>query len=74
MELRENSKEPMQSVSHMLLHHLPPNAQTDESHQAERLETDDSACLHPAGKPAQSRLGDRSIAGCLLIIPKMSKY
>lgn len=58
----------------MLLHHLPPNAQTDESHQAECLETDGSACLHPAGEPEYSRTGtikqrmdDRSIVACFLI-------
>lgn len=58
MQQRENSKEPTQSVGHMLLHHLPPNAQTDESHQAESLETDSSACLHPAGEPEYSRAED----------------
>lgn len=56
MQQRENGKESTQSVSHMLLHHLPPNAQTDESHQAERLETDGGASLHPAGEPEYSRV------------------
>lgn len=51
VQQRENSKELTQSVSHMLLHHLPSDAQTDESHQAERLEADGSASLHSAGKP-----------------------
>lgn len=80
MQQRENSKEPAQSVSHMLLHHLPPNAQTDESHQAECLETDSSACLHPAGEPEYSRTGktkqrmnDRSIAPGLIILDFNSK-
>ncbi len=74
MQQRENSKEATQSVSHMLLHHLPPNAQTDKSHQAECLETDSRACLHPAGEPEYSRVGttkqkmnDRSIVACFLI-------
>jgi len=57
MQQRENCKEAPQSVSHMLLHHLPPDAQTDESHQAECFETDGSACLHPAGEPENSRMG-----------------
>lgn len=54
MQKRENGKEATQSVSHMLLHHLLPNAQTDESHQAECLDTDSSARLHPAGEPEYS--------------------
>lgn len=58
VQQRENGKEPTQSISHMLLHHLPPNAQADESHQAERLETDGSASLHPAGEPEYSRAED----------------
>lgn len=68
MQQRENSKEATQSVSHMLLYHLPPNAQTDEGHQAESLETDSGASLHPTGEPEYSRMGktkqrvnDRSI-------------
>ena len=74
MQQRENSKEATQSVSHMLLHHLPPDAQTDESHQAECLETDSSACLHPAGEPEYSRTGtteqrinDKSLVARFLI-------
>lgn len=46
----KNCKELTQSVRHMLLHHLPPDAQTNESNQAERLQADNSACVHPAGK------------------------
>lgn len=56
MQQRENGKKTLQGVSHMLLHHLPPDAETDESHQAECLETDSSACLHPAGEPGYSRM------------------
>lgn len=55
MQQRENGEEATQSVSHVLLHHLPPDAQTDESHQAECLEADGGACLHPAGEPEHSR-------------------
>lgn len=75
MQQREDGKEASQSVSHMLLHHLPPDAQTDESHQAERLEADCGACLHPAGEPEYSRVDatrermtDGSMVACFLII------
>lgn len=63
MEQGEDSEELTQRVSHVLLHHLPPDAQTDESHQAERLQADDDARLHATGEPAQSRSGDRSNGG-----------
>lgn len=63
MEQSEDGKELTQCISHVLLHHLPPDAQTDESHQAERLQADDGTRLHPAGEPAHSRLGDRSNVG-----------
>lgn len=63
MEQGEDSEELTQRVSHVLLHHLPPDAQTDESHQADRLQADDSARLHPAGEPAHGGLGGRSNAG-----------
>lgn len=56
----KNCKELTQGLSHMLLHHLPPDAQTNESNQAERLQADNSTCVHPAGKTEQSRPGDRS--------------
>lgn len=46
----KNCKELTQGLSHMLLHHLPPDAQTNESNQAERLQADNSTCVHPAGK------------------------
>lgn len=65
MEHGEDSEELTQRVSHVLLHHLPPDAQTDESHQAECLQTDDGARLHPTREPAHSRLGDTSNAGIL---------
>lgn len=55
----------------MLLHHLPPDAQADKSHQAECLETNSSARLHPAGEPEYNRketteqkMNDRSIVVC----------
>lgn len=57
MQQRENRKEAMQSISHMLLHHFPPDAQTDESHEAEGLDADGGACLHPTGEPEYSRMG-----------------
>lgn len=63
LEQGEDSEELTQRVSHVLLHHLPPDAQADESHQAERLQADDGARLHPAGEPAHSGVGDRSNAG-----------
>lgn len=46
----KNCKELTQRVGHMLLHHFPPDAQTNESDQAERLQVDNSASVHPAGK------------------------
>lgn len=57
----KHCKELTQRVSHMLLHHLPPDTQTNESDQAERLQADKGACVHPAGKTEQSRPDDRSI-------------
>lgn len=63
MEQGEDSEELTQRVSHVLLHHLPPDAQTDERHQAECLQADDGARLHPAGEPVQSTSGGRSNVG-----------
>lgn len=51
----KNCKELTQRVSHMLLHHLPPDAETNESNQAERLQADNSTCVHPAGKAKADR-------------------
>lgn len=51
MQQGENGEEPAQRVSHVSLHHLPPNAQEDESHQAECLQTECSASLDTTWKP-----------------------
>lgn len=59
----------------MLLHHLPPNAQTDESHQAECLDTDSSACLHPAGEPEYNRMDTKRAEGRMTdLLKQISDY
>lgn len=51
----EDGKEAAQRVSHVLLHHLPPYTQADESHQAECLETYHGSCLPSAGEPEHGK-------------------
>lgn len=45
----------------MLLHHLPPNAQANESHQAEGFETESGARLHPTGETGEKQNGGNDV-------------
>lgn len=54
----EDGEEAAKSVGHVLLDHLPADAQADEGHETEGLQAQGGAGLYPTGEPGHGT-GDK---------------